>query len=164
MEHTSRIVTVDIHGQRYPIKSSLDAAYVAELAAYVDEKMRLALQECPSGDTLKVAVLAALNIADEYFRAGDEVAGSPGRVRAPRARDRADARPGAGSRATAAAPRAERRSPLAVDRGTACGTMADRKSQVPCFACDGSEARLSRCSNPSESRRCVVCMPLREEA
>ena len=49
MEQTSRIVTVDIHGQRYPIKSSLDAAYVAELAAYVDEKMRLALQECPVG-------------------------------------------------------------------------------------------------------------------
>jgi cell division protein ZapA len=73
MEPTSRIVTVDIHGQRYPIKSSLDAAYVAELAAYVDQKMKLALQECPSGDTLKVAVLAALNIADEYFRAGDEV-------------------------------------------------------------------------------------------
>ena len=72
MEHTSRIVTVDIHGQRYPIKSSLDAAYVAELAAYVDEKMRLALKECPSGDTLKVAVLAALNIADEYFRARDD--------------------------------------------------------------------------------------------
>jgi cell division protein ZapA len=72
MEQTSRIVTVDIHGQRYPIKSSLDAAYVAELAAYVDEKMRLALKECPSGDTLKVAVLAALNIADEYFRSGDE--------------------------------------------------------------------------------------------
>ena len=72
MEQTSRIVTVDIHGQRYPIKSSLDAAYVAELAAYVDEKMTLALKECPSGDTLKVAVLAALNIADEYFRAGDD--------------------------------------------------------------------------------------------
>jgi cell division protein ZapA len=72
MEQTSRTVTVDIHGQRYPIKSTLDAAYVAELAAYVDEKMRLALKECPSGDTLKVAVLAALNIADEYFRASDE--------------------------------------------------------------------------------------------
>ena len=73
MEQTSRIVTVEIHGQRYPIKSTLDAAYVAELAGYVDEKMRLALKECPSGDTLKVAVLAALNIADEYFRACDDV-------------------------------------------------------------------------------------------
>jgi cell division protein ZapA len=73
MEQTSRIVTVEIHGQRYPIKSTLDATYVADLAAYVDEKMRLALKECPSGDTLKVAVLAALNIADEYFRACDDV-------------------------------------------------------------------------------------------
>ena len=73
MEPTTRIVTVEIHGQRYPIRSSLDAAYVADLAAFVDEKMRLALKECPSGDTLKVAVLAALNIADEYFRACDDV-------------------------------------------------------------------------------------------
>lgn len=68
-----RVVTVEIHGQRYPIKSTLDAAYVADLAAYVDEKMRLAVKECPSGDTLKAAVLAALNIADEYFRACDDV-------------------------------------------------------------------------------------------
>jgi cell division protein ZapA len=73
MDQPSRIVSVDIHGQRYPIKSTLDAAYVAELAAYVDEKMQLALKECPSGDTLKTAVLAALNIADEYFRACDDV-------------------------------------------------------------------------------------------
>jgi cell division protein ZapA len=73
MEQTSRIVTVEIHGQRYPIKSTLDAAYVAELAVHVDEKMRLAATECPTGDTLKVAVLAALNIADEFFRAADVV-------------------------------------------------------------------------------------------
>jgi cell division protein ZapA len=72
MEQTSQIVTVEIHGHRYPIKSSLDPAYVAELAAHVDEKMRLALKECASGDTLKVAVLAAINIADEFFRARDE--------------------------------------------------------------------------------------------
>jgi cell division protein ZapA len=72
MEQT-RIVTVEIHGQRYPIRSGLESAYVAELAAYVDEKMKLAVKECPSGDTLKIAVLAALNIADEYFRACEEV-------------------------------------------------------------------------------------------
>jgi cell division protein ZapA len=47
--------------------------YVAELAAYVDEKMRLAARESPAGDTLKIAVLAALNIADEFFRACDDV-------------------------------------------------------------------------------------------
>jgi cell division protein ZapA len=68
MEDT-RIIHVEIHGQQYPIRSGLDPAYVAELAAYVDAKMRLASRETTGGDTLKLAVLAALNIADECFRA-----------------------------------------------------------------------------------------------
>jgi cell division protein ZapA len=71
-QHASRVVTVEIHGQQYPIRSGLDPKYVVELAAYVDEKMRLASRETSSGDTLKIAVLAALNIADEYFRALDD--------------------------------------------------------------------------------------------
>jgi cell division protein ZapA len=70
-EQESRVIHVEIHGQRYPIRSALDTQYVAELAAFVDEKMRLAARECPAGDTLKIAVLAALNVADEYFRAND---------------------------------------------------------------------------------------------
>src|SRR5688572_17958818 len=69
----TRVVHVEIHGQRYPIRSGLDPSYVAELASYVDEKMRLASRESPAGDTLKLAVLAALNIADEFFRACHEV-------------------------------------------------------------------------------------------
>ena len=69
----TRVVHVEIHGQRYPIRSGLDPTYVAELASYVDEKMRLAAKESPAGDTLKLAVLAALNIADEFFRACDDV-------------------------------------------------------------------------------------------
>jgi cell division protein ZapA len=64
----SRVVHVEIHGQQYPIRSGLDPAYVAELAAYVDQKMRAASRESTAGDTLKIAVLAALNIADECFR------------------------------------------------------------------------------------------------
>jgi len=67
-----RLVTVEINGLRYPIRSQLDAAYVAELATYVEQKMQLAARESPAGDTLKIAVLAALNIADECFRARDE--------------------------------------------------------------------------------------------
>lgn len=66
------MVHVEIHGHRYPIRSGLDPAYVAELAAFVDGKMQLAAKECPQGDTLKVAVLAAINIADELFRSRDE--------------------------------------------------------------------------------------------
>ena len=65
------IVTVEIRGQRYPIRSALDPQYVSVLAAYVDEKMKAAAENAPSGDSLKLAVLAALNIADELFRAQD---------------------------------------------------------------------------------------------
>jgi cell division protein ZapA len=67
-EEGSRVVHVEIHGQQYPIRSTLDPAYVAELAAYVDQKMRAASRETSAADSLKVAVLAALNIADECFR------------------------------------------------------------------------------------------------
>jgi cell division protein ZapA len=68
----SRVVTVEINGMRFPIRSHLDAAYIADLAAYVEQKMQIAARESPAGDTLKIAVLAALNIADECFRARDE--------------------------------------------------------------------------------------------
>lgn len=72
MNDTGRLVTVEINGQRYPIRTTLDAAYVSDLAAYVQRKMELAARESPAGDTLKIAVLAALNIADECFRAREE--------------------------------------------------------------------------------------------
>ena len=68
----SRVVSVEINGMRYPIRSHLDAAYIADLAAYVEQKMLLASKESPAGDTLKIAVLAALNLADECFRAREE--------------------------------------------------------------------------------------------
>jgi cell division protein ZapA len=64
-----RVVHVHIHGQQYAIRSELDPQYVAELAAYVDEKVRLASREIASADVMRVAVIAALNIADELFRA-----------------------------------------------------------------------------------------------
>jgi cell division protein ZapA len=66
-----RVVHVEVNGQRYPIRSALDPSYVQELAAYVDRKLRIASESAPSSDTLGLAILAALNIADEYFRARD---------------------------------------------------------------------------------------------
>ncbi len=71
MADSARVVNVDIHGQRYPIRSSLDAKYVGELAAYVDKKMRAAADAAPASDTFGLAVLVALNIADELFRCRD---------------------------------------------------------------------------------------------
>ena len=42
MSESGRVFPVEIHGQRYPIRSSLEPEYVARLARYVDEKMKAA--------------------------------------------------------------------------------------------------------------------------
>lgn len=70
-EAEGRVIPVEIHGQRYPIRSGLNPEYVARLAAYVDEKMRTAAESTPTGDSLRLAVITALNIADELFRCRD---------------------------------------------------------------------------------------------
>jgi cell division protein ZapA len=67
-----KIVHVEIQGQRYPIRTTLEPKYVQELAAYVDRKMGLAASASPSSDMLGLAVLTALNIADEFFRVHDQ--------------------------------------------------------------------------------------------
>lgn len=76
----SRVVTVEIQGQRYPVRSDLDATYVADLATFVDAKMRLAARETSAADSMRVAVIAALNIADELFRAREDAAGGHGAI------------------------------------------------------------------------------------
>ena len=60
-------VTVTIDGQEYTLVASEDAAYMKKVAAHVDEK----LQEVRQGGKVSstdAAVLAALNMADEYFK------------------------------------------------------------------------------------------------
>jgi len=74
----SSVITVEIAGQRYPIRSALDERYVTELAAYVDLKMRAASDSAPASDLLGLAVLVALNIADEFFRERDHKSSSSG--------------------------------------------------------------------------------------
>jgi cell division protein ZapA len=58
-------VKVQIFGQLYPITAELDEEYMQTLAEYVDEKMRAIAGMTPTVDTQKVAVLAAMSIADE---------------------------------------------------------------------------------------------------
>jgi len=72
------VVTVEIAGQRYPIRSGLDPAYVGELATHVDQKMRAASEGAPTTDMLTLAILVALNLADEYFRARQQQSSSHG--------------------------------------------------------------------------------------
>ena len=65
------VVIVEIFGQRYPVRSGLDRSYVTKIANYVDQKMQAAADHTRGGDSVRVAVLAALNIADEHFRSED---------------------------------------------------------------------------------------------
>lgn len=62
-------VKVEIFGQTYIIAGDLDEAYVEKLAHCVDEKMKMVAQATQTVDTTKVAVLAALAIADELHSA-----------------------------------------------------------------------------------------------
>jgi cell division protein ZapA len=58
-------VRVDIYDQSYNLRGS-DADYILKLAEYVDTKMRTLAQQTQTVDSLRLAVLAALNIADEF--------------------------------------------------------------------------------------------------
>lgn len=58
---------IDIYDQSYNVNAE-DEEYIKELAAYVDTKMREVADATHMADSLKVAVLAALNITDEMFR------------------------------------------------------------------------------------------------
>ncbi|MGB9005128.1 MAG: cell division protein ZapA [Candidatus Aminicenantales bacterium] len=64
-----KIVEIEIFGQRYRIrvKGEEDEQYIGRLTAYIDQKMRDIAEKSKSSDTLKIAVLAALNIADDFF-------------------------------------------------------------------------------------------------
>ncbi len=66
-----KVVTVEVHGQQYPIKTELDASYVQELAALRRGAAGQAALSSPSSDTVGLAILTALNITDEFFRARD---------------------------------------------------------------------------------------------
>ncbi len=61
-------VTVEIFGQTYTVKAGAEPGYVEELAKYVDAQMREVSKAAGAVDTVRIAVLAALNIADEVLR------------------------------------------------------------------------------------------------
>lgn len=63
--NTSNRVTVEIFNQEYVVKGNENAEYIEMLAAYVDRRMRMIDQRNHSLSTTKIAVLTALNLADE---------------------------------------------------------------------------------------------------
>ncbi len=62
---SNNAVRVEIFDQAYNLRGS-DAEYILKLAEYVDGKMRAVAEQTHTVDTARLAVLAALNIADEY--------------------------------------------------------------------------------------------------
>ena len=77
-----RVVHVEVHGQTYPIRTALDPQYVEELAQFVETRMALALRSSPSSDAVGLAILTALNITDELFRARATLSNNSGTVAA----------------------------------------------------------------------------------
>ncbi|HTY07937.1 MAG TPA: cell division protein ZapA [Candidatus Edwardsbacteria bacterium] len=61
-------IKVEIFGSEYRIKGDADAEYVKRVAAYVDEKMKQVSQLTADSAVSKIAILAAINIADELLK------------------------------------------------------------------------------------------------
>jgi cell division protein ZapA len=59
---------VEIFGQTYNVRGEGDPDYLLELARFVDSRMRDVAAQVATIDPLKIAILAALNIADEFSR------------------------------------------------------------------------------------------------
>lgn len=64
-----KIIEIEVYGRPYKIrvKGEEDEEYISHLTSYVDQKMHEIAVKSKSTDALKIAVLAALNIADEFF-------------------------------------------------------------------------------------------------
>ncbi len=67
MADPNNSIRVEIYDESYHLRGT-DPAYIQRLADVVDAKMRAVAQHTSTVDSLRVAVLAALNIADEYYQ------------------------------------------------------------------------------------------------
>jgi len=68
MSEEVRSIKVSIFGRDYNIRGGSDSEYIRTLAAHVDSVMRDIADKTGSLSSGRVAILAALNIADEMFR------------------------------------------------------------------------------------------------
>jgi cell division protein ZapA len=78
-EKPQESVVVEIYDQQYHLRGT-DVEHVMELARLVDSKMHAVAQQSATADSLRVAVLAALNIADELAQLREQVSAGGGVV------------------------------------------------------------------------------------
>ncbi|MEN8209165.1 MAG: cell division protein ZapA [Candidatus Fermentibacteria bacterium] len=68
MSNRNEVTRVNIFGREYTIRGAGSSAYISDIAHYVDMKMRQMTDNATMASTAKVAIFAALNIADELFQ------------------------------------------------------------------------------------------------
>ncbi|MBF0462501.1 MAG: cell division protein ZapA [Magnetococcales bacterium] len=64
----SESIEVRIHGQLFKLRAGKEEAYVRELAAHVDDVMKLISQQSHPVSTERIAIMAALNVTDALFQ------------------------------------------------------------------------------------------------
>ena len=69
MTEAKHAVEVTIGGESYTVRSELPPAYTKEVASYVDAALGRVRESAPLVESHKAAILAALSITDELFRA-----------------------------------------------------------------------------------------------
>ncbi|MBH31720.1 MAG: cell division protein ZapA [Candidatus Marinimicrobia bacterium] len=68
VEDQDNLARVSIFGHEYTVKAQAEADYIADVAQFVDQKMREVEKELPSSQsTARIAILAAMSITDDYF-------------------------------------------------------------------------------------------------
>ncbi len=157
----SRVVHVDIQGQRYAIRSALDPKYVADSRRSWTSGWSCAGRELATSDAVRIAVIAALNIADELFRTRQD---SPRSAQA-RARNRAPHRRGLDgtrrSRHVRAIGKRSARLPHLTVELLAPLTLVSL--YIPCFVRDGFGASLEPMFIDKASCDAAWCACLRGE-
>jgi cell division protein ZapA len=72
MMNSDKVTAVTIYNRTYQLRSGGDPDYVQHLARHVDQRMVELAESTPTVDTLKLAILAALNIADDFLTLKEE--------------------------------------------------------------------------------------------
>lgn len=72
-DNKNQAIRVDIYGQSYQVRGDASDSHIQDVAKWVDNKVREIGKRSPNLDHTKVAVLAALNIADELLKVRKEL-------------------------------------------------------------------------------------------
>jgi len=75
-----KAIEVSIMGQKFLIKSDSNEDYVTQIAGYVDGKVNEVLNNTKAVASVQVALLTAMNIADEFYKFRNDKADRIGRV------------------------------------------------------------------------------------